>query len=72
MSEQIPKFKVGHKVKTMQTDDLVRTQRANLTGEVVDVWKSATFFGDAIIVNMDSEDFFYPQVFWACQLNRVT
>lgn len=70
MSEQILKFKVGNRVKTMQTDDLVKTNRANMEGEVVDIWKSGLFFGDAVIVNLDSEDFFYPQVFWACQLNH--
>ena len=55
--QEIPKRKVGDKVRIMQTEEMHELGLANLTGTVIEILSENSIMGDECLIKIDSEHF---------------
>lgn len=67
--ETIPKFKVGERVRVMQTDEMVKDRLANLRGTIAEITGTSKEHGDACMVQFS--EFKCPILIFSCSLVGV-
>ena len=66
---QIPKIKVGMRVRVMQTDEMVENGLANKKGKVIEILEMDTFYGDECVIQFGDGS---TRIIYSCSISEIS